>query len=467
MPTFTALALDTLLEPGGSKSVDKSVPYSKSVSNAKPVPNSKLERRNSASVAEKRVRRPPITPALYATPEATPLPDSPTSFPPSPYIINHKRRGPRLQKSFSEANVMSKQKDQNEDIKGYAKDTETKVSNSMENNSVIFTVAEPFEENGVNGVSDCSSSNGKLGNGKVVLESSNGKVGSSNGLPGYNKVKLGGSIKWNGLAVEAESTNQVALFSERDKRDSEREDFFDPQESMSIASNTDGEDNVDAERSLPLTTPQAEFFDAWDELSSESGQQSSLRDFEAELSEMRLSLLMEIEKRKQAEEALSEMRNQWQRIRQQLSLVGLTLPSDAAIIEAREQLDSDPAEELCRQVYVARFVSTSIGRSLARAELETKLEAQIESKNFEIARLWDKLHNYEAMNQEMVQRNQDVIEMARQERERRKRRQRWVWGSIATTLTLGTAALIWSYHSSGAGISANDSQLPQSDDAGK
>uniref|UniRef100_A0A6P4AVA1 uncharacterized protein LOC107424689 n=1 Tax=Ziziphus jujuba TaxID=326968 RepID=A0A6P4AVA1_ZIZJJ len=467
MPTFTALALDTLLEPGGSKSVDKSVPYSKSVSNAKPVPNSKLERRNSASVAEKRVRRPPITPALYATPEATPLPDSPTSFPPSPYIINHKRRGPRLQKSFSEANVMSKQKDQNEDIKGYAKDTETKVSNSMENNSVIFTVAEPFEENGVNGVSDCSSSNGKLGNGKVVLESSNGKVGSSNGLPGYNKVKLGGSIKWNGLAVEAESTNQVALFSERDKRDSEREDFFDPQESMNIASNTDGEDNVDAERSLPLTTPQAEFFDAWDELSSESGQQSSLRDFEAELSEMRLSLLMEIEKRKQAEEALSEMRNQWQRIRQQLSLVGLTLPSDAAIIEAREQLDSDPAEELCRQVYVARFVSTSIGRSLARAELETKLEAQIESKNFEIARLWDKLHNYEAMNQEMVQRNQDVIEMARQERERRKRRQRWVWGSIATTLTLGTAALIWSYHSSGAGISANDSQLPQSDDAGK
>lgn len=464
MPTFTALALDTLLEPGGSKSADKSVPYSKPISNAKPVPNSKLERRNSASVAEKRVRRPPITPALYATPEATPLPDSPTSFPPSPYIINHKRRGPRLLKSFSEANVMSTQKDQDEDVKEYAKDAETKVSNSMENNSVIFTVAERIEENGVNGVSDCDSSNGKLGNGKVVLGSSNGKVGSSNGLLGYNKVKLGGSILSNGLAVEADSTNQVALFLERD---SEREDFFDPQESMSITSNTDGEDDVDAERSLQLTTPSGEFFDAWDELSSESGQQSSLRDFEAELSEMRQSLLMEIEKRKRAEEALSEMQNQWQRIRQQLSLVGLTLPSDAAIIEAREQLDSDPAEELCRQVYVARFVSTSIGRSLARAELETKLEAQIESKNFEIARLCDKLHNYEAMNQEMVQRNQDVIEMARQERERRKRRQRWVWGSIATTLTLGTAALVWSYHPSGTGSSANDSQLPQSDDAGK
>lgn len=145
------------------------------------------------------------------------------------------------------------------------------------------------------------------------------------------------------------------------------------------------------------------------ELSSEGGQQSSRLDFEAELSEMRLSLLMEIEKRKQAEEALSDLRNQWQRIREQLSLAGLTVPSDAAILEARGQLDPDPAEELGRQVYLARYVSHAVGRGLARAELEKVMEAQIEAKNFEIARLWDKLHNYEAMNQEMVQRNQDVI----------------------------------------------------------
>lgn len=145
------------------------------------------------------------------------------------------------------------------------------------------------------------------------------------------------------------------------------------------------------------------------ELSSEGGQQSSRRNVEAELSEMKLSLLVEIEKRKQAEEALSNMRNQWQRIRQQLSLVGLTLPSDGAIVDAKGQLDSDPAEELCRQVYLARFVSNTIGRGLARAELEKEMEARIEAKNVEIARLWDKLNNYEAMNKEMVQRNQDVI----------------------------------------------------------
>ena len=118
---------------------------------------------------------------------------------------------------------------------------------------------------------------------------------------------------------------------------------------------------------------------------------------------------MEIEKRKQAEEALSNMQKQWQNIRQRLSLVGLTLPADPATVEGREQTDSDPGEELCRQVYLARFVANSIGRGLARAELEAEMEAQIEAKNFEIARLCDKLRNYEAMNQEMVQRNRDVL----------------------------------------------------------
>lgn len=144
------------------------------------------------------------------------------------------------------------------------------------------------------------------------------------------------------------------------------------------------------------------------ELSSEGGQQSALHDVEAELREMRLSLLMEIEKRKQAEEALSNMRKQWESIRQQLSLVGLTLPAEGPA-EGREQPDSDPGEELCRQVYLARFVANSIGRGLARAELEAEMESQIEAKNFEITRLCDKLRNYEAMNQEMVQRNQDVL----------------------------------------------------------
>ena len=124
---------------------------------------------------------------------------------------------------------------------------------------------------------------------------------------------------------------------------------------------------------------------------------------------MRLNVLMEIEKRKQAEEALNNMRSQWQRLRQQLSAVGLMLPADPTVIAEGEQLGCDLPEDLCQQVDVTRFVSESIGRGVARAEVEMEMEAEIEAKNFEIARLYDRLHFYEVVNREMYQRNQDAL----------------------------------------------------------
>lgn len=146
------------------------------------------------------------------------------------------------------------------------------------------------------------------------------------------------------------------------------------------------------------------------ELSSENGPQLPANDFENELREIRLSLLMEIEKRKQVEEVLSNMQTQWQRIRERLSLVGLNIPPN---LVAGEELDNeqpdDQVEDLCQQVQTIRFVSESIGRGITKAEMETEVEAQIESKNFEIARLWDKLNYYEAVNREMSQRNQEAI----------------------------------------------------------
>ena len=74
------------------------------------------------------------------------------------------------------------------------------------------------------------------------------------------------------------------------------------------------------------------------------------------------------------------MRNQWQRIHEQLSLVGLNLPLDPT--EGEE--DADPAAEICQQVYLSRVVANSIGRATARAEVETEMEAQINLKNFQI-----------------------------------------------------------------------------------
>lgn len=59
------------------------------------------------------------------------------------------------------------------------------------------------------------------------------------------------------------------------------------------------------------------------------------------------------------------------------------------------------------------------------------------------------------------------VELARREREKREKRQRWVWGSIATVLTLGTAALAYSYFPSGRGSATYHSEAPESRDAGK
>ncbi|GMH24570.1 hypothetical protein Nepgr_026413 [Nepenthes gracilis] len=433
MPSFSLIALDRLLEPEASNSPSKNstapesnlerrntAPLNGDDSTAVPerhsvLPYPKLGRRNLTPLTtEKKAQWPKISPSLYATPASAPLPDPPTSFPPSPYIINHKRRGPRLMESFSEQNSSLKK--------------------------------EELEGNLVNGRSSGMEVEIKCSDDDVVTPNSVTKE-KVNGLRG---VEIGDSETGNDLIVENGQRQDDAGMST--ERDGEIEDFFDPQESMSITSNTDVEDN-NAERSAKISTSGGEFFDAWEELSSDSGQQrqSSIYDLEAQLREMRLNFLMEIEKRKQAEEALNNLRRQWEMLTQKLRGVGLVLHVDPATSS-----DIDPAEEICQQVYFVRSVSESIGIEFEKAEAQEEIEAQLEVKNFEIARLCDRLHYYEAMNREMSQRNQEAIEVARRNRHRRKRRQMWIWGSIAVAITLGTAALAWSYIPSGKGASATD-----------
>ncbi|XP_059643932.1 uncharacterized protein LOC132285752 [Cornus florida] len=398
MPTYTAIALDRLFEPGASKSIQaaKNAPHSKlerrnnapnlNPENRMSAPNSTLERRNSTSMVttiNHKHHWARMSPALYATPEPTPLPDSPTSFPPSPYIINHKRRGPRLLKSFSEVGVATcKQAVDERDVSEKVNNPEKEVADKTKDVTFTVAVPSPVEEEHVNGSYD-----GVLGRSDLALTSAKSNT-------------------------EAESNNGVGV-----------------------------------EQSLNLTPPIPEFFDAWEELSSENGPQASLPDVEEELREIRLSLVLEIEKRKQAEETLKYMQSRWLRIREQLSLVGLTLADPIDVVE-NEKLQVDPAEDLSQQVHIARFVSNIIGRGTAKAEVEMEMEAHIESKNFEIARLWDRLHYYEAVNQEMSHRNQESIEMTRHLRQQRKKRQRWVWGSVSAAITLGTATLAWSSYQS-------------------
>ncbi|XP_027360809.1 uncharacterized protein LOC113868967 isoform X2 [Abrus precatorius] len=433
MPTFTAIALDRLLEPGASVPVDKSAPTPMHVQNSQ-----NLERSTSAPAKKNKVPRPRLKPALYATPEVTPLPDSPSSFPPSPYIINHKRRGPRLLKSSSEASVLAEVNIRGGEIVN-DKCLDTVVASSAGDLHVTFTNPELVKEEQVNGVCD-----GEL-NSSIDADHENGR-------------------RETGISSLADALLREKPLALNLNRDREAEDFFDPQDSMSFTSNTDGEDNAGTELSVKFSSPGGEFYDAWEE----GVTQNSTYDVEAELREMRLSLLMEIEKRKQAEESLNNVRSQWESIRQGLYTAGIILPADLTAVAEVEQLKFDPVEDLCQQVYVARFISNTIGRGTARAEVETEMEAQLEAKNFEIARLLERLHCYETMNREMSQRNQEAVEMARRERQRRSRRQKWIWGSITTVIALGTAAIAWSYLPMGKGSSSvNHGLVPEHDDTTK
>ncbi|XP_043713959.1 uncharacterized protein LOC122662401 [Telopea speciosissima] len=428
MPTFTAIALDRFLEPSAT-GVSKSI--------GKP-PNLKLERKHS-STETKQTQLPQISPALYATPAVTPVPDSSSSssFPPSPYIINHKRRGPRLLKSVSQDNVSLDQQAPEGGI--------TVDENGRNTDSTAIGSAEDVLPPAT--VTICSPHNEGMG---------------QNGF--HDEDIRSSNFDSNLVRTENSSSKLVALNLERD---SECEDFFDPQDSISISSNNDLElDNSGGERSFRLTTPRAEYYDAWEELSSEGGPLSSFRDMEAELREIRLNLLTEIEKRKQAEEALNNMQKQWQRIREQLSLVGLTIPPVSTIAGEDENLDLDPVEELCQQINIARMVSNSVGRGTARAEVEMEMESWIESKNFEISRLSDRLHYYEAVNHEMSQRNQEAVEVARRQRQKSKILRRWVWSSIGTVIAVGAVGLAWSYLPTGRESSCSmPSQALDGDDA--
>ncbi|KAL9274448.1 hypothetical protein AKJ16_DCAP13597 [Drosera capensis] len=447
MPTFTAVALDRLLDQSSSKptpsSSDQPPPSLNGgdTRSASMRPAAPLSRRNSTPAETERSGRGrsaqlrPISPALYVTPETVRLPDSPISEESSrsadlvsPYVVYLKPRRQRRSKSVSEQNVASK----GEEDEG-SREAENRRLN--ENGAV---------EN------DRDSSSMEMIDSRCVID-----VEVVNGDVVVDAVEE--NVKENGVIGENDGLEMV-VGEARAEGEGEVEDFYDIQDSLSFASSIDVEDN-NVERSGRTGTPGGEFFDAWEELSSDSGRQSwrSFHDLEAEVREMRLSLLMEIEKRKQAEESLNNMRNQWQMLREKMKAIGLVLPPDSF---AGDGMDS--ADEVCRQFHMTRLLSECIGIEVAKDEAEAILEAQLETKNFEIARLNDRLHYYETINREMSQRNQEAIERARHDRLKRKRRLQWVWGSVGVAITVGGIALAWSY-APGGKASSSMTQLEAAD----
>ncbi|CAH1421519.1 unnamed protein product [Lactuca virosa] len=326
MPTFTTVALDSLIEPKASKLA----------STGKTKPEPKLERRNSSSTltkqgsgihgadgkpelgnttitTERKHHWNQISPALYATPEPTPLPDSQLSFPSSPYVVDHKRRGPRLSKTYSAVLHRDEKK-------------AVEIGKSLE--------AEDVGSSKVFDTKDTVSTNADVPHVKFL---NNGDLGSK---------KMDVRI-------------QESMMHWKEKRP------------------------------LNVHTPFAEFYDAWEELATETGIQHKATDIEGELREMRSGFLYEREKRRQAENRLNDMKSQWGRIREKLAIVGLNLPLDPTVVE--DDQTKDPGEEICRQV--------------------------------DVLRLLDRVHYYEAVNHEMSQRNQESVETMRRLRQKRKKRQ--------------------------------------------
>jgi len=230
MSSFTAVALDRLIEPGASNPVDKSSPTSI------PIPNSqKLERSTKALANKSKALRPPLKPTLYSTPEVTPLPETPSSFPPSPYIINHKRRGPSLLiKSSSDVDIHD---DENANDKNFV---DAVVASSAGDLHVTLKNTELVKEDKkVNGVYD-------------------GKLDNSNGADLANCPRETGSSSLTDYLLKERS-----LTLNLDRAREVDEDFFDPADSMSFASNTDGEENA-TDLSMKFSSPIGEYYDAWE-----------------------------------------------------------------------------------------------------------------------------------------------------------------------------------------------------------
>jgi len=381
--------------------------------------------------------------SLYATPESTTLPDSPSSFPGtwSPYIINHKRRGASLAKTFSQGD------DGNE---GSQPKLPVVMLPALPKGAQPTAVQEPefaFQQSW-NGQAECD-----IGVEEAPINGKNEML-----LKGKGSVSAKNEQEQPEFEFQRGSSEALVkpvnvgrpLIGEAPKND-EIDAFLELQDSMSVASNTEADDAGMQERwwkpSSPfgtsVGTPGAEFYDAFEEISSDGGTRSS-RAMDDDLREMRLSLLMEIERRKQAEEALEIWQKEWKKLSHHLSHVALSLPSPS-IAEDTDDSSVDPGAELCQQITVSQLVAAAIAQGFACAEVESEMETVIAAKNFEIARLSDRVQYYEAANREMSQRNQEAIEMSRQQRKERKKRQKWFWGSVGLAVTLGATAIAWSY----------------------
>lgn len=513
MPTFSAFALDRLIEPSVN---DKTL--------------SDKEQKNPSKNGKATPLPAFASPTLYTTPQSTAIPYVSPSLTASPYVINHKRRRPppsAVQKF--EAKDAPRQNGFHVVNGAQECDNESRVNDenratgeiSVQDENLVNRELRVRDENRVNGEIIVPDGNKLIGKGvlrennsvnqeaKGVLSETDLKfshVTENTPVKIENKGLKGGEVK--GLLKEidlqcgrvcektsVEAGNKLKLYSSPGAFSIPREYLSSNETSMEFVSANgrdcnrritvpgrsedetigglneayeynlaEGEDCSESnaeelfQRSpgdadcTPRTT-RSVFFDAEDDLSTEylSLQSQTSESYSSrmqyEIDALRSKMYIEIERSTRAEEALSLWQNWWQEMLEKFSLIGLSLPSIeiSASSQGEKARLVDFADDVCGQLAVARMVAHAVGRGSLRAELDQEMKMLIDSKDFEISRLRDKLQYYELVNREMSQRNQEAIELGRRRRRAQKKKQKWIWSSIGISVAVGTIAVAYTY----------------------
>jgi len=251
MPTITHYVLDPFLETGSPAQVQKAA--------SKPPP---LLPHKATPVPVVPVRTQTSPASLYAAPESTTLPDSPSSFPGtwSPYIINHKRRGASLAKTLSQGDAVSEGSQLKLPV----------ILPGLPKSCEPIEVLEPefaFQQVG----------NGQAEGDSGLEEPLNGQDGLLQKVEGSVAAKIEQDqpefeFQRGSLEASVRSVNVGRPSNDGAPKNAESDAFFELQDSMSVTSNNEADDVGMHERwwkpSSPLGTsvgtPGAEFYDAFE-----------------------------------------------------------------------------------------------------------------------------------------------------------------------------------------------------------
>lgn len=384
MPALTITSLDRLIEPSSSTSkeiaspTDRSIPFS-------------------------------FYPPLYTTPSPR-RPSSPSSFSPSPYVLNFKTRGP-VQKQLNARKESSVDASTYSSLQG-----QQHLADAIED-----TVAEPTQF------------------------AKNAGISVNEGLT---------AKRFCGVLPE----NEVFEI-ELDKRDAfkkvltqKSQDLMNEEKHSCIdfSSKTDSGTSYEHLAASPPTASSAgneevEFFDAPDSVIYDSACEEEAcplsgkqgRGLGGHGGRTMSRMEEEIARRIKAEETVAGWQRRWNEMAKRCSSLGLSVT-----FQTGENTEEDSSELSSQEVLVARLVGGAIARAVVRAEKDEEFEIVLGTKNREISRLCDKLQNLELVNREMSRRNQDVIELTQRRRRRRQRRQKLALGGFCAAFCIGTVGLV-------------------------